>query len=359
LMHDYDGQGVIKASNVFIDTEVFRRACFNYESAVFLALRDLGRRGRVRILLTDITLKEIKALVHSLVAKAEPPKAEPILKNSSRPEVKALFEPYAAEAIEQEFIAQLEAFLKDGQVTVLSVQDRCLKPVLELYFRGQPPFGAGKKKSEFPDALVIETLVEWTNETGLDLAVVSGDSDFASGCADRELLHHFETLLKYLDAVASEDEVLSDFIREEVFGRTEAEAKGKLENVFPDIDFVLADQDGDVEYAQLIDVEYEGDVEIVSLTATTAVVELPAQVRFSADVRYLDPGTGTYDREDDETYFQDRIAKTVERTAVINLTLEVGFVDLDPKSLHVLSVSVEGNRYVEVDSGYNDGWDDH
>ena len=343
---------------MFVDTEVFRHACFNYRSSVFVSLVDLGQRGRVRIFLTGITIREIRARIRFLVEQAAPPEPKPILKNSTQPQVQALFAPYDADALEEELLGQLDAFMAESKATVLSVEDRCLTPVLKMYFGGLPPFGSGKKKSEFPDALVVETLEQWTQGTGLEMSVVSGDSDFQSACMDRESLHHFPSLLKYLDAVASEDEVLSDFIRDEVFGRTEAEAKEKLQEVFSELAFVLTDQDGDVEYAQLTDVEYEGDVEIVSLTARTAVVELPTVIYFSADVRYRDPASGSYDPEDDIVYSPDETAQTVQRKAVIKLTLEVGFADLDPDSLHVLSASVEGNGYVDVESGYSDPYEE-
>ena len=76
-----------------------------------------------------------------------------------------------------------------------SVDDAAVLPlVLAAYFEKQPPFGHGKNKAEFPDALVLETLREWCAKNELNMAVVSLDQGVQAACAeDDDLPGDFRT----------------------------------------------------------------------------------------------------------------------------------------------------------------------
>jgi hypothetical protein len=49
-------------------------------------------------------------------------------------------------------------FFQDSEAEEIELPKSALKQVLDLYFARRPPFGEGKKKSEFPDAFVLEAL---------------------------------------------------------------------------------------------------------------------------------------------------------------------------------------------------------
>ena len=54
------------------------------------------------------------------------------------------------------------------------------------------------------------------SESGRIMAVVSGDQGIQAACAADESLHSYENLAKYLDAVASENEMLANFVRQTI-----------------------------------------------------------------------------------------------------------------------------------------------
>jgi hypothetical protein len=345
----------IKASNVFLDTEVFVEANFGYKSPRLASVAELAGNGRIRVFLTELTVREMKANIKEAIERAAATRPHPILRNSSLPQVTALFEPLDTAALEKELVGQLEDFIKGAGITLLPIEDDFLGPVLDNYFDRLPPFGPGKNKAEFPDALALQTLKEWCRVEGRGMAVVTRDEGVKAACSYVGPLFHFENLPKYLDAVASEDEAFSSFIREMVV-RHDKEVFKKAKEPFPNLGFYLTDEDGDVGHVELTGIEYEGDVEIISLTADEAIIEMPATLTFAADVSYYVPGTGSYDSEDDVLLFEDTAESTVTRTAHRSVAAEVTFEDLDPESFQVHGVWFEGKSDIGVKSDYDEDW---
>ena len=51
-------------------------------------------------------------------------------------------------------------FLADAQSQVIGVKNADVESIVDAYFLGDPPFGLGKKKSEFPDAITLNVLLD-------------------------------------------------------------------------------------------------------------------------------------------------------------------------------------------------------
>lgn len=355
MMRSPNKPKTLKASNVFLDTEVFVEANFRYKSPRFASLAELTRNGRIQVFLTEITIREIKSKIKESIERAVALRPHSILRNSTMPQVKALFEPLDSTKIEKDLVGQFEDFIKEAGITALPVEGKILGPVMDSYFNRLPPFGLGKDKSEFPDALALETLKEWCQVEGHNMAVVTRDKGVAASCSDHGPLHHFVDLPRYLDAVASEDEVLSDFIRGMILHQ-DKEIIEKAKEAFPYLGFGLIDQDGEVGDVELTDIEFDVEAEIISLTANEAIIEIPATLTFQAEISYYDPGTGSYDSEDGVMIFQEKVHSTVTRKVHRSVAVKVTFINLNPNSFEVHSVWFEGKQDIEFESDYNEGW---
>jgi PIN domain len=57
-----------------------------------------------------------------------------------------------------------------------------LQAIMDDYFGGKPPFGAGRKKAEFPDAIVASMLRVWCAATEQAVYIVSLDGDLKGCC---------------------------------------------------------------------------------------------------------------------------------------------------------------------------------
>jgi hypothetical protein len=185
------------------------------------------------------------------------------------------------------------------------------------------------------------------------MAVITRDVGVKAACSEKGPLYHFEDLPTYLDAVTSENKNLSAFIRK-MIRRYDDEIFDKAKDAFPNLGFYLDDQDGDVNSVELTEVEYDGNIEIISLAADKAIIERPAVVTFDAEISYDDPNTGVWDSEDKVMLFQETIEETVTRTAHRSVAVEVNFKVLKRNSFKIRRVWFEGKQDISVES--DEGW---
>lgn len=129
----------------------------------------------------------------------------------------------AEEAAEQRF----NQYVEDTGCVVLD--DAKLVDVETLfsgYFDGQPPFGSGKKKNEFPDALALNALEATAKERGAGILVVSKDGDWKAFCENSEYLYLVPEIERALalitDAPLGLRKALYAWISEDGDGRAEA-----------------------------------------------------------------------------------------------------------------------------------------
>ena len=347
------GSQLIK--NVFLDTDVFIEANFDYRSPRIRSLVSLASDGIVHVFLTTITANEIKANLKEKVAGAVKIRPAKILRNSSLPAVKRLFKSVAAEAVEKELLSQLDQFMKDAGVTVLRVEDSALPDVLKDYFHRRAPFGVGKNKAEFPDAFALHALQRFCKSKNAWMAVITRDKAVQTACGERDCFYHYEDLAKYLDEVASDDKSKSEFVRLWV-SRHQATLFEKAKEQFPMMGFTLIDQDGEVVDVDLTDMKPDAEVKVISLAEDSAQVEVTATFTFEASVSYEEPNTGIYDREDGRVYFANVMEERVYRDIRRGLGVKIEFDGLDPNSVGVSSVWFQGSDDIEVESDYYADW---
>jgi hypothetical protein len=179
----------LRASHVYLDASVYRALQFDWGGRSLSGLTDLARRGLVRVLVTEITLREVKSLMDEMWSEA----------NKSMQRV--------AVVLGQLGLGDAVSAVADGATCVAKMQEafekwllRCnvltckceanLSAIMDDYFAARPPFGSGKKKAEFPDAIVASMLRAWCAATEQSVYVVSIDGDLKACCAPEGPLIH-------------------------------------------------------------------------------------------------------------------------------------------------------------------------
>ena len=169
-----------------LDTTVFHRLGYDLEA---LSLRPLSQffGSDVEFALTDVVVAEVRKHLQSN-AEAQVQRARGVLRDLDQ-----------ARRIGSEAIAKaVEALTLDADMTVEAGQrwqrfmtayaPRLLDAgtaldggkLLADYFAGVPPFGAAKKKQEFPDAIALQELEALAAERGRFVLAVSHDADWRS-----------------------------------------------------------------------------------------------------------------------------------------------------------------------------------
>jgi hypothetical protein len=197
---------------VFLDTEVFDRAKYNFDSAVLQACADLAESHNLTLLIPRVTEDEIKRHIQERAEKAvdalqKAEKDAPLLKLWHKwpqqfPHQKATLSRSLCDNVSRKLLGFQNRF----HVVRLEHEKKELERVLRRYHNGSAPFGTGRKKSEFPDALAIAAVEQYSDNLDLPVAVVSGDSDFQEACRYQDRLFSFASLSSFIDAVLTEDE---------------------------------------------------------------------------------------------------------------------------------------------------------
>lgn len=339
-----------KGHPIFLDTQVFEAESFNFRTATLASIEKQVERGTVRLILTDITVREVKARMEKTVlAQLEGLKKfkrnARVLRSSTLCEVKAALHLDEKNVI-SDLRQQFEEFIKRTNAEIIDTSALPAGPVFEKYFKREPPFGAADKKSEFPDAFVVNGLVEWAKKNAENLYVISGDKPFRSACQPHKMLREYATLSKLLDQIIFADSV-ADFIRGQILDRIE-DIKEDATQEFEDRIYNVYDEDGDVEMSIQSPLELEGQPEIIEADDDSAIVEVHFMGKFDAHLSYDDSSTGMYDNETKSVIFMEHKHETQRMEEEFIVEVKVQFAGFDRDSF-----KIEETSLVEPDDAYS------
>jgi hypothetical protein len=190
-----------------IDTSIFDQKRLQLDSAPLRALSGLTEQS-FSFILSNTVMKEAVGHLEKMIEEA--------IRSAKKGIGEALFafgteKPTRDELIEQISGGQSPAeaaserfneFLSETSCEVLD--DTKLVDVSALfdgYFSNRPPFGPGKKKSEFPDALALLALERAAADRDTGILAVSKDGDWRAFCANSERLYLVPEIEKALDLV--------------------------------------------------------------------------------------------------------------------------------------------------------------
>ena len=337
---------------IFLDTQVFEEASFNFKTTRLVSLEEQVEKGNVRLILTDITVLEVKARIEKTVlAQFEGFKQfkhnARVLRSSTLSQVKAALDLDKKNVI-ADLHQQFEEFIQRTKAEIIDTSALPAGPVFEKYFATKPPFGTGDKKSEFPDAFVVNGLVEWTKKNAEPLYVISGDKPFRNACQPHKTLYEYATLSTLLDRIILIilDAAVAGFIRDQILERIE-DIKEAAKQEFEDQMYNVDDEDGDVEMS-VQSLELAGQPEIIEADDDSAMVEVHFKGKFDAHLSYDDSSTGMYDNETKSMMFMERKHETLDKEEEFIIEVKVEFEVFDPDSF-----KIEETSLVQPDDGYS------
>lgn len=374
---------------VALDTQVFDSFNFNYNSPVCQTLVTLAQQEKIRLLLTSVTLHEIRAHITEgavLTSKAVEQAVNDLNKKRFKPqgdtkrvrisansdllnEFKKKVQELAPnfEQINQELLDQLKAFLQETDFEIIEVDRVSVVDIFENYFSGTPPFGEGKKKYEFPDAFALLALQKEAEDRNRIIYVVSGDSDWEKFCSSSENLSLIGKLDELLETIIRETK--SDEVDEcyKLYSDKEDEIKGYIQNNFSDLNFSI-DLSGIslIEWgSEEIEVEVNSvdiiDSSLVNIDDSDAeqpsvVFELEAEVHYDAKVSYESLEYAIYDREDDmyyggekiDTVFTQSLKLNVEVTLTLSRDKEYSLCDADIEDITIDPNNTLGEIVIDI-----------
>lgn len=180
----------------------------------------------------------------------------------------------------------MEVVSSDGAIETAELVTR--------YFSEPPPFAGSNKKHEFPDAIALAALRQWSENHGAVLAV-SKDHGWTAYCEESEYLYCTDDLGKALALFHEDEEIVARCIAsiaEEPGGAVATAIVDAIQRDLDDLDFELdasafMEWDAEIEEAVVKEIEYAGqgaEQRIVSSEAdsVTFLVPILAKVRVQA-----------------------------------------------------------------------------
>ena len=332
-----------RANYVYLDTESYEAASYDFAGTRLKALAKHLESGRLKLITTDITKAEVRCrmtdnLRGELAALRKWRRRARTLRTASRLRRTGLFVDLDATDLAQRLYDEFEGFLRTHGAICIDAIKQSAVPVFRRYFSQEPPFGTGEKRREFPDAFVLEALVDWTGRRSDDAFVVSGDKLMAAACETIERLHPIESLALLLDHVASDDEAVASFLRDEL-RKNLVQIQKKAAADFQDLGFHVVDEWGDVEM-NVSEMEPYGEPDLVDISGSAVTAEMQFTAHYDAHLSYEDAASGVYDREEGRRVLVDSVNETISDLELLVVTVNATFEGIASERFRIREIAL-------------------
>ena len=214
-----------------VDTNIFDEKQLQFSSATLQTLGRLNGRGFL-FMLTSTVCKEVTGHLEEAAsqsfrsAKKEIGKALRVFETKEPTREEILDQITGGRTPDQVSQEHFNQYLKDAGCEILDDAELVdTASLFDDYFAARAPFGSGKKKSEFPDALALNALERTATNRAIGILVVSKDGDWENFCRNSRQLFLVEDIERALALVANASPVL----RKSVFDWLEDVEGGRLE----------------------------------------------------------------------------------------------------------------------------------
>ena len=313
-------------THVFIDTSAFIADGFRFEGPIISRLLQLSDSNEAKIVLTEITVAEVESRIRmcvrdSLTALKKCRKEAHFLRNLNRPELAGLFgEKIDEPKLQEQMLEQFGRFLKLSGAVILGLHGESAAEVFRRYFHEEPPFNPPHKKAEFPDAFVLDALSRWAKSNSCCIYIVSSDCDFQRYCESSSNLLPLDSITVFLDIVSKNKAKYESLISSLDSSMDKIEAA--LNSAFGELDFYVADWNGEVLSVSIYDTEIL-ERSVIKHEGINASVYMRVRVYFEVEVEYEDLATAAYDSEDGLLYPWNTVRAHLDESQEIVGTLEV------------------------------------
>lgn len=325
--------------HIFIDTCIFDHAGYNFKSARLKPFRDALKDLNLTFLDPDPTFRERNRHLSNRVDEAvrsleKMEKSLPIITSLDEWPKASFFREYRIRSLVK---SSLDSFLKPMKQVKLGYDGIDMHWVMTWYEQGRAPFGKGKKKKEFPDALAIAILDRYAHSNKCDIAVVSTDNDIERACADRTDLLYFPSLSAYLQVLQGESERVN--LVQKWFKDNPDSFYDWVADAFSEISFEIEEGwNGELTDPEVDEVNIS-DFYVVAVGDKECTVSFEAEIIFSISADYEDENDYEYDydgpighprrQEIINSYDYSTVLAKVKLDEELSMVKEIAFLDLD------------------------------
>jgi predicted nucleic acid-binding protein len=336
---------------ILIDTNLFEATNFNYNTHQFKRLLELAAQGKVRLVTTEIVNQEVRAHIRQAVDDASTAAKKfrqeaRVLADLALPGFEKVFKRLEKDAVVELLLIKFADLQKGLNTITVGCEGADTNQVFADYFAQKPPFGEGKKKSEFPDAFTLASSAKWTEANNRNLYIISDDEGVRESAKTYPTftpLSSIDQLLNIVSALEAQEPTRLAHLWADQNRETLQRA---VALAFQQLDFYI-DEDGEVEDVNVRDVEvFDTNVAFAGDNRVTYL--LLVDIKFDVKVRYVDPSSGIWDSEDKVMFGQETVRTTLERTHIADAKAEVQFSPRLPEAGEVLDVVIDNSDDIAI-----------
>ncbi|WP_077607117.1 PIN domain-containing protein [Salinivibrio sp. ML290] len=325
---------MLETRKVFIDTQSFVKAGLHFDGPAFKSFRKYCEANELFHVSTSVVDREIKSKIALSVNDAISAiqtfrRKARLLSSLDYDKVKGLFEEIPDEDIHKKAGDVFDDFMSACSTEIVEADGVDPEELLSLYFDRKPPFGDGKKKAEFPDAISILSLKSYLQDDE-KIYVVSDDGDLKVFCADDPNFISVESLDKLLDIYTTHTSVRHEQVKQ-YFIVNEEKIKHKITEFLEECDVYNSSTWEDAEVDDGLTVISLGDIEpsVLYIDDEESQVTFDIDVEFEVTVTGPDFNNGIYDREDGRMYTFDSTSRTstISTIYTVEVFLHYEFID--------------------------------
>ncbi len=325
---------MLETRKVFIDTQSFVKSGLHFDGPAFKSFRKYCEVNELFHISTTVVEREVESKIQASVKEALSSiqtfrRKARLLASLDDEKIKGLFEEIEEEDIYKKSSDVFEEFMAGCSTEIVEADTIDAEYLLSMYFEKKPPFGDGKKKSEFPDAI---SLLSLKSHLGDDekIYVISDDGDLKAYCERNPQFISVDTLDKLLDIYTTHTNVRHEQVKQ-YFVTNEAAIKTKITDFLQDCDVYNSSTWEDAEVDDGLTVTHLGaiDPSVLYIDDEESQITFDIDVEFEVTVTGPDFNNGIYDREEGRMFTFDSTSRTstISTTYTVEVFLHYEFVD--------------------------------
>lgn len=328
----------LRSRVLFIDASIYHSNNFQFLTKDLESLTRLLTAGQVTLLLTSITVSEVKRHLREQAKEAASAAQSfqqkgKVLRNIPLFENSIMFGGINASDIEDQLLEGFERFLSSVNIEILSVDMASADQVFENYFNVCPPFSI-KKPNEFRDSFILETLKVYANDNNVRIHIVSLDKDMEAFCKENPQLIWSNKLGEVVNAVMHSARTAPAAFADQAYSVIKADVFGMVQEFLDEQRFGILDEVENGVQSFSVSVENLRSVNqrVFAADRTFAKYGVDFDIDIIVEYFQMEPVNSMVglSRDYDETYkFKKRFVKAVE------VALALGFYEGDLESVEI------------------------
>lgn len=347
----------IEYDAILVDTSIFIANGLRLEKGLLNTLSQF-RRSPIDLIMPDVIRKEVHSHLHEKikVARNALEKAFNDAGDHLFFEDNALVEAKSTLIDSKDIKGLAESRIKKFEEATNALPLECgsfvsVSTLLEQYFSNKPPFAeSGKKKNEFPDAIILMAVENWANENDKNVLAIAKDKDWENYCIASERIDYsedFSASLDHFNKANSPYAFLSKIEKDLQDGKAQKLLESIEFSLSSEIAWLTPDQDAESYFywePEGITLEFqelflqEDEFKIIEVDEEYLVLEINAQIYVNAEGEF---SLSAHDSIDKDYVSLGSISSTTETSFESNLLVTlIGDFDKGLEGIDVDKVEI-------------------